>query len=161
MDATALGLWLIGVGAAASIAALSLEPAPLGRGGMTFNSPERAKRTRIRQAVQLIAALLVASGSIVVAAAQTPPWWIVAATAIVVLAAIWLHCAWSQNRLWKDKFAPLARTPLESVEKQGLQAQYATAKHCARWSWALCHPFNGETWPESSLKPGATVRRSP
>lgn len=147
MDATALGLWLIGVGAAASVAALLLEPAPLGRGGMRYSSPESAKPVRIRQAVQLVAGLLVAGGSITVAVAQTPPWWIVAATAAGVLIAVWLHCSWSQRKLWQDKFSQLAPTPLEALAKQGMEPAYLTARECSRWSWALRHPFNGQSWP--------------
>lgn len=149
MDATSLGLWLAGVGAAGTISLFLTEPPPSSTGGLTFNSPGSAKPLRIRHAVRLVSAVFIGSGSIVVAISQTPPWWLVLATAVGFLAGVWVHAAWTQHHVWREQWEEARRAPEETrTEYPAMQERYDVAKRCSRWSWALMHPFDGETWPK-------------
>jgi hypothetical protein len=157
VEITSLGLWLIGVGALGTIFENVLSPPSQGTGGIKFASPESARPERLRHAIRLMAAMLVATGSALVAAAELPTWWIALLTALVAFGGVWLVCAWTQHRVWMSQLAEAEKAPaVERAKWPAMERKLQCSRHCARWSWALRHPFNGESWPKDvgSRHPG-------
>lgn len=149
MGATAVGLWLVGVGSFATVVTVALDPPSRGSGGLRYGSPESARPERIRHAAQAIALAFVAVGSVIVAVAGLPTAWFGAVSPATFFAGVWLICAWSQHRVWApqpEQYETAAATP-EDARCPMMKWEAECVRHCARWSWALRHPFNGETWP--------------
>jgi hypothetical protein len=149
VSATALGQWLVGVGSFAAIMSVLLDPPSKGVGGLVFGSQETARPERIRHAVLLTSLVFVAAGSLIVAATILPEWYVAVATVLAFGAGVWLVCAWSQHRAWAAHLAEARRGASDENASAYPMMGYTLrcAEHCARWSWALRHPFNGDTWP--------------
>jgi heme exporter protein D len=149
VDATAIGLWLVGVGSLAAVGSTFLDAPSRGVGGFGISSPESARPERLRHAVQSVALAFVAGGSAIVAVAELPSFWIAIAITIVFLVGVWLISAWSQHRVWlaQHEQAQRAMQAEDAAKYPLMQWKADCAAHCVRWRWALMHPFNGETWP--------------
>jgi hypothetical protein len=149
MDATAVGLWLAGLGAAAAVGSTLLKSPPEATGGLRFNSPESARGERLHLAIETVSLAFVALGSAIFAIAELPNWWIMAGSVAGFALAVWLHGAWSQHRVW----AALNEEAQRGASSEGAEAyplmrwKAQCTAHCSRWRWALLHPFNGQTWP--------------
>jgi hypothetical protein len=149
MTATAVGLWLAGIGSVVAVLAGLIDPPSRGTGGMVFGSPASARPDRVRFAIRTVGLGYIALGSTVVAVAELPPWWFAVATLGALAGAVWLLGAWSQHRVWSTRRIDARRQAAVEGDNPHVAWAARCAEHCGRWRWALLHPLDGEVWPGS------------
>jgi hypothetical protein len=151
MDATSVGLWLIGVGSLGFVTA-SLLASPRAASGMTFSGPITQRRDRLGFSAQTSSGCAVACGSLLVAIGELPDWWVILSTVAIATAVGWLVSSWKVHEYWA---AELARTAFPTGDPE-FDKQFdehptmrdiaETVRLCATWRWCLRHPLSTSEW---------------
>jgi hypothetical protein len=154
MSAQATGGWLIGFGALV-VFAVGLLAAGRPRLHL-FEGRGDKRRDRLSFAVGTTGLLSGAVGSVVLAVAAAPAPRLVFVTALGAAALVYCFLAVRVHQLWVQHATEAGQAFRHDQGNKRAQWEVECALRCARWRWALAHPFtatSAEDWPDAWAVP--------
>jgi hypothetical protein len=149
----AVGVWLVGVGAAilAAVGLLAVGPPRL---NMMATASGDTRLDRLRHAISGAGLLAGAAGSVLLAVSSVPTVQVAGSTVAGIAAVIYLLLAWRVHALWTARLGDAEQTLLINQDSDRAQWQLDCAHLCSRWRWSLAHPLtdiDATSWPEEEM----------